>query len=93
MNEINHQRNDLPQIIYKNFNFFQKEQSNKNTALTIVLLAVTAIPVITTTAKASQAGDCLVRGRNIHVNPHDSSGYLFVTPGLINSNDTVAVSA
>ncbi len=51
----------------------------KATKLAIALLAATGISAIATPAMAYEAGDWLVRGRVINVNPNDHSGDLFVT--------------
>jgi len=53
----------------------------KVTKLAIALLAATGISAIATPAMAYEAGDWLVRGRIINVNPHDDSG-------VIHSNGT-----
>ncbi|MFT7414055.1 MAG: outer membrane protein [Methylophagaceae bacterium] len=46
----------------------------KITKLAIVLLAATGISAVATPAMAYEAGDWLVRGRIINVNPNDDSG-------------------
>ena len=53
----------------------------KVTKLAIALLAATGISAVATPAMAYEAGDWLVRGRIINVNPNDSSGDLFVGAG------------
>ncbi len=50
----------------------------KTTKLAIVLLAATGISAIATPAMAYEAGDWLVRGRVINVNPVDDSGLISV---------------
>ena len=66
----------------------------KATKLAIALLAATGISAIATPVMAYEAGDWLVRGRIINVNPNDSSGDLFVNnasagPGVTVDSDTV----
>ena len=48
----------------------------KATKLAIALLAATGISAIATPVMAYEAGDWLVRGRIVNVNPHESSGLL-----------------
>ncbi len=50
----------------------------KATKLAIALLAATGISAIATPAMAYEAGDWLVRGRIINVNPNDDSGTLSI---------------
>jgi outer membrane protein len=50
----------------------------KATKLAIALLAATGISAIATPVMAYEAGDWLIRGRIINVNPNDSSDNLFV---------------
>jgi outer membrane protein len=67
----------------------------KVTKLVITLLAVTSLCVIATPAAAYEAGDWLVRGRIINVNPNDNSGTLAIngvdqgTKGVKVDSDTV----
>lgn len=66
----------------------------KVTKLAIALLAATGISAIATPVMAYEAGDWLVRGRLINVNPNDDSGSLFVNgadngPGVKVDSDTV----
>ena len=53
----------------------------KVTKLAIALLAATGISAIATPAMAYEAGDWLVRGRIINVNPNDDSGVLDTSVG------------
>lgn len=50
----------------------------KVTKLAVALLAATGISTIATPAMAYEAGDWLVRGRIINVNPHDDSSVLTI---------------
>lgn len=67
----------------------------KVTKLAIALLAATGFSAIATPAMAYEAGDWLVRGRIIHVNPNDDSGTLSIggvdqgTKGVKVDSDTV----
>jgi len=53
----------------------------KATKLALALLAATGISAIATPVMAYEAGDWLVRGRIINVNPNDDSGALFTSVG------------
>lgn len=64
----------------------------KATKLAIALLAATGISAIATPVMAYEAGDWLVRGRVINVNPNDDSGNLFVTPAKASLGDGVTVN-
>ena len=64
----------------------------KATKLAIALLAATGISAIATPAMAYEAGDWLVRGRIINVNPNDDSGTLS-TSGLGNLGEGVKVDS
>jgi len=66
----------------------------KATKLAIALLAATGISAIATPVMAYEAGDWLIRGRIINVNPNDDSGSLFIDgtdagPGVKVDSDTV----
>jgi len=67
----------------------------KATKLAFALLTATAISAIATPAMAYEAGDWLVRGRIIHINPNDDSGTLAiggvdqVTKGVQVDSDTI----
>jgi outer membrane protein len=66
----------------------------KATKLAIALLAATGLSAIAAPAMAYEAGDWLVRGRIVQVNPNDDSGSLFVNgadtgPGVKVDNDTI----
>lgn len=67
----------------------------KVTKLAIALLAATGISAIATPAMAYEAGDWLVRGRIINVNPNDDSGTLSIggvdqgTKGVKVDSDTI----
>ena len=58
----------------------------KATKLAIALLAATGISAVATPVMAYEAGDWLVRGRIINVNPNDSSGLLDALGGPIPSS-------
>jgi len=64
--------------VQNGLNFLQEKQKMKVTKLAIALLAATGISAIATPAMAYEAGDWLVRGRIITVNPLDNSGLLDV---------------
>ncbi len=67
----------------------------KVTKLVIALLVATGISTIATPAMAYEAGDWLIRGRIINVNPNDNSGTLSIngvdqgTKGVKVDSDTV----
>ncbi len=67
----------------------------KATKLAIALLAATGISAIATPVMAYEAGDWLIRGRIVNVNPNESSGTLFTagTPiagtGVTVDSDTI----
>jgi outer membrane protein len=67
----------------------------KATKLAIALLAATGLSSIAAPAMAYEAGDWLVRGRIVHINPNDDSGTLYVngantgTKGVKVDNDTI----
>lgn len=66
----------------------------KATKLAIALLAATGISAIATPVMAYEAGDWIVRGRIVNVNPNDDSGSLFVGgvdtgPGVNVDSDTI----
>lgn len=65
----------------------------KVTKLAIALLAATGISAVATPAMAYEAGDWLVRGRIINVNPNDSSGDLFVGAGRTSLGEGVTVDS
>ncbi|RKZ94554.1 MAG: OmpW family protein, partial [Gammaproteobacteria bacterium] len=48
----------------------------KSTKLAVALLAAMGISAVATPVMAYEAGDWLIRGRIINVNPNDSSGTL-----------------
>jgi outer membrane protein len=61
----------------------------KVTKLAIALLAATGFSAIATPAMAYEAGDWLVRGRIINVNPNDDSGSLNTSVGNLGEGVTV----
>ncbi|PHS71558.1 MAG: hypothetical protein COB23_00885 [Methylophaga sp.] len=67
----------------------------KTTKLAIALLAATGLSAIATPVIAYEAGDWLIRGRIINVNPNDSSDNLFVAgadtgaKGVTTDSDTI----
>jgi outer membrane protein len=67
----------------------------KATKLAIALLAATGLSAITAPAMAYEAGDWLVRGRIVHINPNDDSGTLTLdgtdsnAKGVKVDNDTI----
>ncbi len=66
----------------------------KATKLAVALLAAMGASAVATPAMAYEAGDWLVRGRIINVNPNDDSGQLYVAPpgsGYIGVGDGVEV--
>ncbi|NOQ94303.1 MAG: outer membrane beta-barrel protein [Methylophaga sp.] len=65
----------------------------KATKLAIALLAATGISAIATPVMAYEAGDWLIRGRILNVNPNDSSGDLFVTSANSSVGNGVTVDS
>lgn len=61
----------------------------KVTKLAIALLAATGISAIATPVMAYEAGDWLIRGRIINVNPNDDSGSLNTSVGNLGEGVTV----
>lgn len=72
------------------FKFIQ-ENKMKATKLAIALLTATGISAIAMPVMAYEAGDWLIRGRIINVNPNDSSGELFITPAKTSLGKGVTV--
>ena len=64
----------------------------KSTKLTVALLSAMGISAITTPVMAYEAGDWLIRGRIINVNPNDDSGDL-ATTGLGNLGEGVEIDS
>lgn len=64
----------------------------KVTKLAVALLAATGLSAIATPVMAYEAGDWLIRGRIINVNPNDDSGTLSTT-GLGNLGEGVEVDS
>ncbi|PHS30701.1 MAG: hypothetical protein COA95_08325 [Methylophaga sp.] len=65
----------------------------KATKLAIALLAATGISAIATPVMAYEAGDWLIRGRILNVNPNDDSGNLYVTSANTSLGDGVTVDS
>jgi outer membrane protein len=67
----------------------------KSTTLAIALLAATGLSAVATPVMAYEAGDWLVRGRIININPNDDSGTLSIngvdqgTKGVKVDSDTI----
>ncbi len=78
--------------IYRHSNFLRRNKM-KATKLAIALLAATGISAIATPVMAYEAGDWLVRGRIVNVNPHDSSGTLWSTATGTLPNSGVGVNS
>ncbi|MDH5358312.1 MAG: OmpW family protein [Gammaproteobacteria bacterium] len=67
----------------------------KTTKLAVTLLAAMGISAVATPAMAYEAGDWLIRGRVINVNPNDDSGNLYVMPAAsyVNGGEGVEVNS
>lgn len=61
----------------------------KKTNIAIALLSAIGLSAVATPAMAYEAGDWLVRGRVINVNPNDSSGPLYVNGSKLAKGVTV----
>jgi len=65
----------------------------KATKLAVALLAATGLSAIAAPAMAYEAGDILVRGRVINVNPNDDSGTLSLNGGALDVGEGVKVDS